>query len=51
MAYYDPTQSSSVTDDWMDWQARLGFPLNLNVLANVTDEYGRRRKCTRKKDK
>lgn len=28
----------------MDWQARLGFPLNLNVLANVTDEYGRRRK-------
>ena len=37
-------RSSSVTDDWMDWQARLGFPNNLDYLANVTDKYGRRRK-------
>jgi len=33
-----------VQKDWMDQQARLGFPANLNELANVTDEYGRSRK-------
>jgi len=35
---------SHVHDDWAQEQARLGFPNNLDYLANVTDEYGRRRK-------
>jgi len=36
--------STMVQKDWMDQQARLGFPANLDYQANVTDEYGRRRK-------
>ena len=33
-----------VHDDWAQRQARLRFPRNLQYLANVEDEYGRRRK-------
>jgi len=36
--------STMVQKDWMDQQARLGFPANLDYQANVTDEYGRSRK-------